>query len=115
MIQEIFSSLEIMSKSSYIEKKKKVHKILNLFDSAKASGSPIQYLSDVFQGNSEENDFVMRTFIDFQRIARSRNYVDYYDIVSLAVDILKKYPFVQQEYSERYAYILVDEFQDTNP
>lgn len=39
--------------------------------------------------------------------------LDYNDIISYSEKILKN-PFVQKELQERYSYILVDEYQDTN-
>lgn len=40
---------------------------------------------------------------------------DYEDLVSLPVKLLQTYEDLRKKYTERFKYVLVDEFQDTNP
>jgi len=40
---------------------------------------------------------------------------DYEDLISLPVILLQSNPEVRQKYEEKFKYVLVDEFQDTNP
>jgi DNA helicase-2/ATP-dependent DNA helicase PcrA len=40
---------------------------------------------------------------------------DYEDLISLPVKLLQTHEEVRQRYAERFKYVLVDEFQDTNP
>lgn len=42
------------------------------------------------------------------------NAVDFDDILFLVVKLFEKHPDVAEKYSERYKYIMVDEYQDTN-
>ena len=51
-----------------------------------------------------------KNYRNFKSINKS---LDYDDIISYSEKILKN-PFVQKELQERYSYILVDEYQDTN-
>ena len=39
---------------------------------------------------------------------------DYADMILWVIEAFKKNEFLLQHYQERYQYILVDEFQDTN-
>jgi DNA helicase II / ATP-dependent DNA helicase PcrA len=39
---------------------------------------------------------------------------DFNDMIIWVIDAFKQYPWLQQMYQERYQFILVDEFQDTN-
>jgi DNA helicase-2/ATP-dependent DNA helicase PcrA len=40
--------------------------------------------------------------------------LDFDDLLMYMVDILRLYPDVLKKYQEKFKYILVDEFQDTN-
>jgi len=42
------------------------------------------------------------------------NAVDFDDLLMYTAEILKKYPEIKEKYQEKFRYILVDEFQDTN-
>ncbi|MCK5056202.1 MAG: UvrD-helicase domain-containing protein [Candidatus Aminicenantes bacterium] len=47
---------------------------------------------------------------------RKKNKVwDYEDLVSLPVKLLQTYEDLREKYADRFKYVLVDEFQDTNP
>jgi superfamily I DNA/RNA helicase len=43
------------------------------------------------------------------------NVIDFDDILSLTVKLFKNYPEVAQKYSRKFQYIMIDEYQDTNP
>jgi DNA helicase-2/ATP-dependent DNA helicase PcrA len=57
---------------------------------------------------------VARCYAAYQQLLRARQAIDFGDQVSLAVRLFEHHPHLRQEYQRRYAYILVDEFQDTN-
>lgn len=46
---------------------------------------------------------------------RARNTIDYDDQIYLVVELLEKRPNILRQLQKRYQYIMVDEFQDTNP
>ncbi len=54
-------------------------------------------------------------FAAYLRITRERNIIDYDDQLYLLIELLEKRPNVLNKLQQRYAYVLVDEFQDTNP
>jgi superfamily I DNA/RNA helicase len=43
------------------------------------------------------------------------NAIDFDDILFLTVKVFKDFPEIAKKYSEQYRYILIDEYQDTNP
>ena len=51
----------------------------------------------------------------FEERKRGRRMLDYDDILSLAVGLLKRNPAIAKRYRDRYRHILVDEYQDINP
>ncbi len=46
---------------------------------------------------------------------RARSALDFEDLELLARDLFRDHEGLRQQYSERFAHVLVDEFQDTNP
>ena len=64
------------------------------------------------------NDFTKtvytRCYREYQDTLVKNNAVDFDDIIMLTVKLLREYPEVLEKYRERFRYILVDEYQDTN-
>ncbi len=54
-------------------------------------------------------------YLRYQTALRAQNGVDFDDLLSLAVHLFQKHPDVQEQYRQRFKYLLVDEYQDTNP
>ncbi len=54
-------------------------------------------------------------FTKYIEIARSKNVVDYDDQIYMVVELLESRPNILRQLQKRYQYLLVDEFQDTNP
>lgn len=50
----------------------------------------------------------------YQRKLKENNAVDFDDIINLSIEILTENPDVLEYYTEKFKYILVDEYQDTN-
>jgi len=46
---------------------------------------------------------------------RAHNAVDFDSLLSLTVQLFKEFPEVLQAYQDRFRYIMIDEYQDTNP
>lgn len=49
------------------------------------------------------------------RLCREHNVIDYDDQLFLSIELLNKRPNIKKRLQEKYKYVLVDEFQDTNP
>ncbi len=64
------------------------------------------------------SDFRLKTIVnvyaEYQKRLKSANAVDFDDIILLTVQLLRSFPDVLAFYQNRYRYILVDEYQDTN-
>ena len=50
----------------------------------------------------------------YQKRLRDNNAIDFDDIINYTIDILSENPDVLQYYTEKFKYVLVDEYQDTN-
>ncbi len=51
---------------------------------------------------------------EYQRLLGERGLVDFGDQVLLCLRLFREHPLILEKYRERFRYILVDEFQDTN-
>ncbi|MBQ5335482.1 MAG: UvrD-helicase domain-containing protein [Oscillospiraceae bacterium] len=58
---------------------------------------------------------VARIYAVYQRRLRESNALDFDDIIALTVRLFRECPDVLDKYQNRCQYLLVDEYQDTNP
>lgn len=58
---------------------------------------------------------IAKVYQEYQEYLLRNNLVDFDDLLYLTYQILKTNPSFAQICSEKYAYIMVDEYQDTNP
>lgn len=55
-----------------------------------------------------------KVYTEYENYREEKNLIDFDDMVTKAITILEKDPVIQQNYLDKYKYILVDEFQDNN-
>ena len=55
-----------------------------------------------------------RVYEEYQKLLKSANAVDFDDLIVLTVRLFEQNPAVLERYQDRYTYIMVDEYQDTN-
>lgn len=53
-------------------------------------------------------------FIEYEKRLAQNNAVDFGDLIMKPVKLFQKHPDILQAYQERWQYILIDEYQDTN-
>ena len=61
-----------------------------------------------------EEQRIARCYKEYQAVLKSSNALDFDDIIFYTVELFKKCPQVLNNYQERFKYIMVDEYQDTN-
>lgn len=57
---------------------------------------------------------VVRVFIEYENRLKQSNALDFDDLLVKTYDLFLKCPDILQFYAQRFEYVLVDEFQDTN-
>lgn len=62
----------------------------------------------------EEDDIVYKVYKKYQEILFKNNSVDFDDLLILPLKLFNEFPDVLDYYQEKYRYILIDEYQDTN-
>lgn len=69
-------------------------------------------IDNLFNTISEKK--VLDIYQTYQELIHKNNSVDFDDLLVLPVELFKKYPEILDKYQEKFKYILVDEYQDTN-
>ncbi len=71
---------------------------------------------DIKDTGSEWHDgFAQDLYSRLQDSMRAYNAVDFDNLLGLTVELFEKHPDVLDRYQERFRYIMIDEYQDTNP
>lgn len=83
--------------------------IKNKISSAKNEMMSIEAFSKV-----EFDHNIIEVYKEYQKKLKNGNSVDFDDLLILPIKLFKSYPRVLEEYQDKYKYILIDEYQDTN-
>ena len=73
--------------------------------------TPVQALAEAEDDYEETVARAYRAYNDHLRRSRT---VDFDDLLLLVGELLEKHPDVRKKYQDRYKYVMVDEYQDTN-
>lgn len=102
----------ILKENGYDPAKYDIRTIINKISSAKNDGiSPVLY-TKLFLNDL---DIVIGlVYKEYTKLLKDNNSVDFDDLLLKPVELLKKNKNILEKYQERFKYILVDEYQDTN-
>lgn len=103
IIKKIMKDLN-MSKEHYNPRE-----IKNKISSAKNEMMDIEKFSKI-----EFDHKIVEVYKTYQKKLKQGNSVDFDDLLILPIKLFKSYPSVLEDYQDRYKYILIDEYQDTN-
>lgn len=75
------------------------------------------WLAEQIQGTGSEwhDKFTREVYTRLQDSMRAYNAVDFDNLLGLTVELFEKHPDILDKYQERFRYIMIDEYQDTNP
>ena len=74
--------------------------------------TPADMLADA--GMDYRKKITARIYGVYQERMKTANALDFDDILCLTVELFKQFPDILEKYRNRYKYIMVDEYQDTN-
>ena len=106
VFKNIFSTLKIDKDET---KKSVMFHISNL----KNNNMTIQEYENLYSYVSNF-DNIKKAYFMYESELKKANALDFNDLLNKTYELLKKCPNVLEKYQERFKYILVDEFQDTN-
>lgn len=70
---------------------------------------------DQLEGSTWHDNFAKEVYQRLQASMRAYNAVDFDNLLGLTVELFERFPDILERYQERYRYIMIDEYQDTNP
>ena len=74
---------------------------------------PEQFFAGI-RAAPHHRDLYTKIFRLYSSRLRELNALDFEDLIGLTVKLFREYPAVLRSYQERFPYIMVDEYQDTN-
>ncbi len=73
---------------------------------------------EAYSQRVDKNDLravrVARVYQTYQRMLKENNALDFDDLIYKTVLLFRQFPAILEKYQERFRYIMVDEYQDTN-
>ena len=64
--------------------------------------------------NNETDEITVKVYIEYQKKLKANNSLDFDDLLMLPIILFRENNEVLKYYQERFKYILIDEYQDTN-
>jgi len=89
--------------------------VRNAISSAKNRGEDVELFASKVEHTDEKRAAAAKVFRMYEERLRIANALDFDDLLIKTVRLLRKSAEVREKYNNRYKYILVDEYQDTNP
>jgi DNA helicase-2/ATP-dependent DNA helicase PcrA len=103
---------EIMKELDINQKNFSPNAILHTISEAKneliSSTEYPQYARGYFQ------EVVAQVYLQYQKKLKENTALDFDDLLSVTIQLFQKFPEILHLYQEKYRYILIDEYQDTN-
>ena len=107
IIKDVCKRLQIDTKQ-YKEKS-----ILNVISGAKDELQKPEDFEAEYDGDFYMKPYVM-AYKEYQKTLKANDQMDFDDLIMNVIDIFKDYPEVLDYYQNKFRYIMVDEYQDTN-
>lgn len=101
---------ELLKEQGIAEKALKPRAAAAFIDRAKNRGRSPQLLLE----NRPDEQQLAELYALYQQRMQAANAVDFGDLLLLTVRLFEEHPEVRRRWQERFEYLLVDEFQDTN-
>ena len=77
-----------------------------------------ELVDEIAYQNKAQGDFkktkIAEVYCEYQKMLRKNNAFDFDDLIMKTVELFRKDAEVLEGYQERFRYIMVDEYQDTN-
>ena len=88
--------------------------ILGSISSLKNDGVTLKQFAKTVSDNDPYQQFILEMYKDYTKKLRQNESLDFDDLIMQTIELFKQVPEVLAHYQERFQYIHVDEYQDTN-
>ncbi len=107
--------VQIMKDQRIDDKHLPVKTVMHAISSAKEEGMlPDDYIAGIKNGDARSHQ-IGSIYSEYQKRLKDADALDFDDIILYTLILFTKCPDVLETYRKRFKYILVDEYQDTNP
>ncbi|MDQ3635758.1 MAG: UvrD-helicase domain-containing protein [Acidobacteriota bacterium] len=89
--------------------------VLFAISGSKNKGEDYEMFASRVEYADEKRAAIARVFRMYEERLNNANALDFDDLLIKTVRLLRKVPEVREKYNNKFKYILVDEYQDTNP
>ncbi len=69
---------------------------------------------NLYEKNGALPETILDVIREYQKTLQNNNAIDFDDILCMTVKLFKEHPDILDHYQDRFQYIMVDEYQDTN-
>ncbi len=97
------------------EKQLAPRQVLNAISGSKNRGEDFELYASQVEYTDEKRAAIARVFKLYEERLNNANALDFDDLMIKTVKLLRTSQEVRDKYNEKFKYILVDEYQDTNP
>ena len=108
-LQVVKATIEELGVDDKVVTARAVHSRISAAKNARTS--PDKMAEDAWQPDWEQTAAI---YAEYEKKLRKANALDFDDLLGKTVLLFEKFPDVAANYSERFRYIMVDEYQDTN-
>ena len=110
---QISAIKQCLEQADYDPKRHPPRAVLSVISKAKSVLQDSQALARQARGDYFE-EVCARVYRQYEELLARNNAVDFDDLLLRTVQLFREFPAVLQRYQDRYNYLMVDEFQDTN-
>ena len=96
-----------------VDPKEHLEKIRHIISAEKGKGVDIKEYAER-ESFDYTGELVKKTWAKYEEILRKEHALDFDDLLLKTLKLFQKYPDILRKYQERFIYIHVDEYQDTN-
>ncbi len=89
--------------------------VQNQISGSKNRGEDYDLYASRVESTDEKRAAIARVFKMYEERLNNANALDFDDLIIKTVKLLRLSPEVREKYNEKFKYILIDEYQDTNP
>ena len=98
----------------YDDKQLPARQVQNAISASKNRGEDFELYASRVEYTDERRAAIARVFKMYEERMNNANALDFDDLLIKTVRLLRAAPEVREKYNEKFKYILVDEYQDTN-
>ncbi len=97
------------------DKQLAARQVLNAISGSKNRGEDFELYASKVEYTDERRAAIARVFKLYEERLNNANALDFDDLLIKTVKLLRVSPETREKYNDKFKYILVDEYQDTNP